>query len=463
MGGFNLCPKCNTRHEAPTGSKCKLKDTPDPNNKEHDENVDKEIQMEKGAGAIQKVIGADGHVADGKLADDTGLEYVAQLYDEEDVEFEDEQSPLPTDLFPDIGKNLGLPVTVSGAANLPPFQRQNVTKPTDSEGIIKALLQQNQLLSQALIHQRVQQPTQQRTRAPPTQKNPAKVAITPPAADSTFLAEMAKLTSAVATLTNKVSELEKSKVPQVDEILSVHENEASGTTTPPTDGQEVAELREKMAAMLGLEAQKSIGYSTIEADLKKAGTSLKSGSELRAENEVVKVVPWPHMRLYRIPSMKGPDYAELEPAEFMFAYNKQMNDPENASIKPYMERHFNSLMDDFKDMPKDWERIRAFHSLILKHIERGWLTWDNYTEINIMRQKYLFAHINETMKVTPCEDYNAGTCGWRKDHGKYKHICEHCFDTFERECFHSKKVCFKLNGPPKAARQNTGGQGDKKF
>ncbi len=197
-----------------------------------------------------------------------------------------------------------------------------------------------------------------------------------------------------------------------------------------------------------------------EEDRRK-GKALRSGRELRAENEVVVGVPWPHLRVYRFPEMKGADYDGLTVAEFMYGYVIQLNEASDPEVKSAMFKHLVILLEDAKDYPDDWPRIRAFHSLVLAYIERGLMSWKDKAQIMTMRQKYVFAPSrgraitsgssgsNTTKKITPCSDFNNGECSKRRDHDQMKHVCAYCYATFNRYHLHPKTECMKLHGQNK--------------
>ncbi|MCP3890941.1 MAG: hypothetical protein GY702_19020 [Desulfobulbaceae bacterium] len=329
----------------------------------------------------------------------------------------------------------------------PPFASTKPTPIASNDDIIKALLAQNQMLAQALLQQRtVPQPTVSKQKP----RTPSPVKQTPP---TVFSNEISQLTAAVTALTQKVTELENNRAYQPTATSEIQSQLDSNKRQLEDRAMSDTDLREKMASILGVSNTRLID-TTDEDGEKQTGKKMKSGHELRAENDIVHSVPWPHLRVHDAHVIKGADYDKLSIPQFIFAYMKQMNEPDNENIRCHMHKHLETLMDDFKEMPNDWERIRAFHSLILKHIERGWLTWDNYTEINILRQKYIFPHIQQKITVYPCQDFNKGNCSWRRDHDSLKHICAHCYENFDRECHHAKQACYKLNGPPRFPRNN---------
>ncbi len=325
--------------------------------------------------------------------------------------------------------------------------------PASNEDVIKLLIAQTNMLQQTLL--------QQQTLA-------ARPPAPAPTQASNGGAEMESLVLLMTKLTEKVDALD-SKVNNTK------------TTTAPTPSQEdeedeaevtARELRRRMDELLdvGATTQGTVKPVTTltpyDDDEKKKGKQLRSGRELRAENEVVVGVPWPHLRVYRFPEMKGADYDGLSVAEFMYGYVLQMDEAKDPLVKAEMFKHLVTLLEDAKDYPDDWPRIRAFHSLVLAYIERGLMAWNDRVEIMTMRQKYVFALSkgraitsgSSTSQATPCPDYNNGNCSRKRDHDQLKHICAYCHSQFNKHHLHPKVDCMKLHGQQKQLTNTTRGQ-----
>ncbi len=261
----------------------------------------------------------------------------------------------------------------------------------------------------------------------------------------------------------------------------IKSSQVSTDTTPQQNLDDEAEtanqdLRRRMDDLLDIGATGQVStlspvttLVSTEDDDRRKGKALRSGRELRAENEVVVGVPWPHLRVYRFPEMKGADYDGLSVAEFMYGYVLQMDEARDPEVKAEMFKHLVTLLEDAKDYPDDWPRIRAFHSLVLAYIERGLMSWNDSARITTMRQKYVFplckgraitsgnSNRNTAAQVNVCVDYNNGNCTKKRDHDQLKHICAHCYASLNKYHLHPKVECMKLHGQQKQLTNATRG------
>ncbi len=272
-----------------------------------------------------------------------------------------------------------------------------------------------------------------------------------------------KLATAMQTLTTKMSTLDSEM-----KLLATKVDQKNTTATEkvPGENEDGEDLDSRISAILGNDGTKQkssttqvVTRNTLHAiyseddDMKKLGKLIKSGRELRAEHHLVRTVPWPHERVFRLPDIKGVPYDTMTINEFTYGYVVQANEPRNASIRERMMEHFEFLMEDSKDFPTDWATIRAFHALVLTYIEKGLLNWEDTMKITLLRQKYVFAMKGSSRQTYPCQDYNMGTCRVRRDHDGYNHSCAYCFATTGRHLQHPQSACYKLHGPPRGGRE----------
>ncbi len=270
---------------------------------------------------------------------------------------------------------------------------------------------------------------------------------------------LATLTSAVTQLTARVSRMDEEARGRRRERASITPR-STRNRDHSTDSTE--ELNRRMSNLLGLNGRSTGTGPTLATEEDRRRGKVKSGRDLKAENEVIKEVPWPHHRVYRVPDLKGAAYDGLNPTEFCYGYMLQTLDPKNVDIRDHMIRHLVNILEDHKDFPQDWEAIRAYHSLILTYLERGILTWEDRDQFTMLRHKYVFAMRQKAGTTTGgyggnsgntqsnvCMDYNRGTCQHKRDHDGLKHVCSHCLGISGRKFVHAKVQCYKLNGPPK--------------
>ncbi len=276
---------------------------------------------------------------------------------------------------------------------------------------------------------------------------------------ATVTEELKAMSLAMKAIANKVTELDV----DVRGIKTAGVNGVAPATvqdTATTEDSVPSEFARQMAALLGVSeargqsAQPKVAYGNDTEDSTR-GRTIKSGRELRAENIVVREVPWPHHKVYRIPNLKGAEYDDLTVSEFTFGYLAQAHENKYAEVREHMLKHLSTLLEDEKDFEDAWELIRSFHALVLTHMERGLLTWEDSEEIKTLRLKYVFAMHAKRNQVTPCTEFNKGTCESNKDHANLKHICSHCLLTSGRHFTHAQIDCFKLNGPPKQTKPTT--------
>ncbi|MCP4257102.1 MAG: hypothetical protein GY774_06200, partial [Planctomycetes bacterium] len=281
-------------------------------------------------------------------------------------------------------------------------------------------------------------------------------------ATSAATLQMEELMGAVRELSTKIGNIDD-KVKEMDEKIvknTSQDDTPAKNTAGASDSKENGDLAERLSALLGLDST-----GATEEEEKSKGKTMKSGYDLRAEDKVKLEAPWPHVRILRVPEMKGASYESLTPTDFALGYLLQAHEPEFASIKDKMMKHLFKLLTDHSDFPDNWENIRGYHAYLLKNIERGLLTWDDHEEFTELRHKYVYASNNiakkekSTSSSSICNDFNKGTCTFKRDHGSAKHGCSHCWAVSNRLMPHTQSTCYRLHGAPKPGAGTD--QGDK--
>ncbi len=425
------CTKCGNKHEPPTGNKCAYSAENIQTNKEDDKTKDAENEDE---------------------------DKTKNLSDEEDLD-KDKGEDIPESELGAVGGDARgtTPGTIPHIPTPPPLSTSVNTRNDD---VVQLLVVQTQLMQQQMS--------------------------TRPQHETTLSKEITALTAAVSMLSQKVDKIDAltEKVDTLDkavqEIKEGRRNENASSLT----GSRRPSITENAEGDIGKRLQElmedhpkatapTATYTDVPADYTTSPNSkavtvyntedgkllkqLKSGRDIRAEDVVVVAVPWPHHRVYRLPEHKSVPYDKLTQSEFIYGYYMQINDPKNSHIKAELSYHLCKILEDIKDLPTQWESIRAYHSLVLTYIERGLMEWNDREAMNNLRHKYVYAigllRPKETPKdVKPCPEYNAGTCSKRGEHDDYKHVCSHCYASFNRLHYHSKEVCNKLNGPQKRVK-----------
>ncbi|MCP4261542.1 MAG: hypothetical protein GY774_29170, partial [Planctomycetes bacterium] len=291
-----------------------------------------------------------------------------------------------------------------------------------------------------------------------------------------------KLVEAMTTLTTKMENMDKemkrlgaerapsNSVRQSTTATAPAPTQNASTTAPapaPThnatdNNTDAATLMlRKIASLFSADDQATAGVLSTEEEGKRLGKQLRSGHDMTAESKVLRQVPWPHMAIHRYPNIKGPPYETLSKSEFFHGFNLQLKDPEWIELKVHLEKILDGLLEDCADYPHDWPSIRSFYAIVLKRIERKRLEWEDTNEISRLRQKYIYAAYSLKKNQTSssagelCADYNKGTCPQKRDHDGRLHLCAHCNGTPGASARHPKSACFKLNGYPPRAQQDS--------
>ncbi len=184
------------------------------------------------------------------------------------------------------------------AKQLPPTTPAVPTMETgfSSTDLVKLLLNQSAMMQQMMSIQTVT-----------LQRQPA-----PPAAPDTHIQslkdDLKDLTTCMRSLKDQVAELRTSNP---NSRSGSREREEAATTNQNANDEEIRKRLEAMMGYSSLKPNPIQSYTAIDEDDRKKGKLLKSGHDLRAENEVVCTVPWPHMRIYRPGNVRGPDYDTL--------------------------------------------------------------------------------------------------------------------------------------------------------
>ena len=123
-------------------------------------------------------------------------------------------------------------------------------------------------------------------------------------------------------------------------------------------------------------------------------------------------------------------------------------------VKENMVEYLTELLQDACDY--SWEAAKGAHSVLLHRMQDGVVAWDNLKDVNKIRKRYAHTASSQygagsersrVTKVVPYFKYNKGSCTRGTDHKwqnmLLKHICQHCFSTFNKYEAHAKKDCLK--------------------
>ncbi len=400
----NRCWKCGRRHEAPTGHACTK--TPE--------------QSGSGAGQTVKVKGEEKEGLKTNLFDEEGDETTEKTQKEDVEHVEDEEEEEEEEESPKEKEGKGKEGAYGGA-------RPKNTTYKSGEGI-----QQDEIVAALLARNReLVQEIEGKKKSAKRDESPVLDEI------RSIAATMDKFAIKFTQMDDEIQEIKGGRAPR----------EQPAPTGVSTDTS--AELTKQVATLLGIDVRTVPGTGYQSEEDKRRGRAIRSGRELRAENEVVREVPWPHHRVYRVLDLKGAPYDGLNQTEFCYGYMMQALEPRNEEIREHMLTHLLTMLEDAKDFPDDWEAIRAYHALVLTYIERGIFGWEDKDQILALRTKYVFAMRQSTVSCNPCPEYNKGKCQFKRDHDDLKHVCAHCFSTTGRRVPHPQTNCFKLNGMPK--------------
>ena len=174
----------------------------------------------------------------------------------------------------------------------------------------------------------------------------------------------------------------------------------------------------------------------------------------KVHKDAKKKVKWPQDLAFVGSLRKRPSYDQLTTCQWMLGFLRIRQEEQDPLVKENMVEYLTELLQDACDY--SWDAAKGAHSVLLHRIQDGVVAWDNLKDVNKIRKRY--AHTASSQygagsekskgtKVVPCFKYNKGTCTRGTDHEwqnmLLKHICQHCFSTFNKYEAHAKKDCFK--------------------
>ncbi len=188
---------------------------------------------------------------------------------------------------------------------------------------------------------------------------------------------------------------------------------------------------------------------------KKAGKKLKkSGRELTMETCHRHPIPWPHFYVHDSKKMKGARYDDLTLGQFVYGFDKQMEDPRWASDLKHMRRYQSAFLEDVKDFEENWTNLRDTHAAILTFMEQGSVKWSNKRHIDRIRTRYIYNVLPAlscpefsaaARQMTPCPAYQTGTCPREGSHSGLVHMCANCWRSKRKVFRHPEKDCYSAN------------------
>jgi len=244
---------------------------------------------------------------------------------------------------------------------------------------------------------------------------------------------IARLTDAVTALGDRIARLETPTSPS--------------QRSPPASPNIVSQTRERLhdLGLMDVASGDEDSDATDDDDKTLKPNKGKRSGKLRTVAHRVKYeVDWPHFYVYRHDAPAS--YDTLSIAEFTFGYMSML---ENASIsnKQHMQRHFKDLMEDA--MSYKWETVRAYHAVVLSHIETGRLEWSQACD-ECLRRRHVWSRAQE--KRTPknnqtdrsktvCLAFQTGACDYLNAHDQKLHVCSYCYKSGGHFYSHPEKNC----------------------
>ncbi|MCP3877744.1 MAG: hypothetical protein GY701_05040 [Sulfitobacter sp.] len=189
----------------------------------------------------------------------------------------------------------------------------------------------------------------------------------------------------------------------------------------------------------------------------------KSGREMTMENCGKSVAPWPHHEVFRSETGKGATYESLTHSEFVSGFLAQAETEKYAKYSAPMLRYLRELLDDYEDGDGDWHRIRNMHSVFLTKLERRMITWDNDSQIQKLKTRYIHAQRQRGGKSAapppqlakaeplpiPCQYFQKGECRREDGHNGLAHVCAFCLRDKGRVHKHPESACYSIIGVPR--------------
>jgi hypothetical protein len=244
---------------------------------------------------------------------------------------------------------------------------------------------------------------------------------------------LARLTEAVSALGDRIARLETPPTPQ---------------QTSPQSENLISQTRKRLQDLDLLDAQQTDPDDSDASDasdhpLRKPTKGKKSGKLRTIAHRVKYELDWPHFYVYRHDAPAA--YDTLTIAEFTFGYMSMVDNAPNAD-KEHMRRHFKDLMEDA--MTHKWETVRAYHSVVLSHIETGRLEWSEACDEHL-RRRHVWSHPQQrpyknqhtSCPQSVCTAFQSGSCEQMHGHDQKQHICSYCYKTGGHLHSHPEKEC----------------------
>ena len=134
----------------------------------------------------------------------------------------------------------------------------------------------------------------------------------------------------------------------------------------------------------------------------------KTGSVLKAADEVKRQIDWPHMYVQRATAGKreSVDYKELRLEEFVFGFVEMLKAQRCKWDKDVMLDMLGMMMQDSMDFA--WENARSFYEIVGLDEEKGVRKWTDKEEIRDTRMIHSRTNMNDKTKETPVVKKNSG-------------------------------------------------------
>ena len=174
----------------------------------------------------------------------------------------------------------------------------------------------------------------------------------------------------------------------------------------------------------------------------------------KVHKDAKKKVKWPQDLAFVGSLRKRPTYNQLTTCQWMLGFLRIRQEEQDPLVKENMVEYLTELLQDACDY--SWEAAKGAHSVLLHRMQDGVVAWDNLKDVNKIRKRYAHTASSQygagseksrATKVVPCFKYNKGSCTRGTDHEwqnmLLKHICQHCFSTFNKYEAHAKKDCLK--------------------
>ena len=238
---------------------------------------------------------------------------------------------------------------------------------------------------------------------------------------------------------------------EIAEESEISEEEEEAQTEGASGGRQISPktLRRDVRAMRKA-AERIARYQDSDSDdedrdelkgTKKKGK--KSGSVMKAADDVETRIDWPHMYVQRVEAGQrtGVDYKQLRIDEFVYGFIAMLKAKKCRWDKELMIDILQMLMQDSMDFA--WENARSFYELVGIDVEKGVRKWTDADGIRDMRLLHSRTHLTDKPKEVPvikknnggratsaatkcCALYQRHSCEHNRDHPPFSHGCVYC-------------------------------------